>query len=677
MVVDKNEAKTRIEKLRKTINHHRYLYHVLDRQEISDSALDSLKHELKTLEDEFPDLIASDSPTQRVGGEALKEFKKIKHAVPMLSLEDVFEPAEVEDWLNRNSKIVPGAKTAELFAELKFDGLALSIIYKNGVLARAATRGDGKVGEDVTQNVKTIEAVPLRLEFRGSALRKFIEGADKLIKKGTIEIRGEVIITKKDFEKVNNEQKKADKQLFANPRNLAAGSIRQLDPAITKSRRLDFHAYDLLADFGQTGHSEEHEILSALGFKTDKNAKVIPDLKALFSFHKNIAGLRSGLEYEADGIVVSVNDNNLFSRLGVVGKAPKGAIAFKFAAKEATTIVEDIIIQVGRTGAITPVAMLKPVLIAGVTVSRATLHNENEIKRLDVRVGDTVIVGRAGDVIPDVKKVVKELRPLGSKDFRMPKICPVCGHALHRDGAITRCVNIRCPARHRESLYHFVSKGAFDIDGLGPKIIDAFLDSGLIRDAADLFELKEGDIIPLERLGEKSAENIIKAISSRREIGLSRFILGLGVLHVGEETALDLAEHFGSINSLKKADKEDLEKIPNIGIVVSESVYKWFRDEKNREFLARMLKHVKIINPKKKTPGKLQGVTFVLTGSLETMSRDEAKTKVRAFGGDISETVSKNTDFVVAGSNPGSKYEKAKKLGVKIINEKEFLNLIK
>ncbi|QQG46151.1 MAG: NAD-dependent DNA ligase LigA [Candidatus Niyogibacteria bacterium] len=675
--MDKIEAQKQIEKLRKVINHHRYLYHVLDRQEISDEALDSLKHELKKLEDRFPDLITPDSPTQRVGGKALKEFKKVRHNVPMLSLEDAFLPEEITDWISRNSKVVRDAGSAALFAELKFDGLAMSLIYIDGVLDRALTRGDGRIGEDVTQNARTVEAIPLRLEIRGKVSEAVRKEAEKIIKKGVIEARGEIIITKKNFAKVNAEQKKAGKQIFANPRNLAAGSIRQLDSAITKSRRLDFHAYDLIADFGQVLHSEEHEILSALGFKTDEKAKIFHDLKSLFSYREKIESERSRFEYETDGIVVSVDDNDLFGRLGVVGKTPRGAIAFKFTPHESTTVIEDIIVQVGRTGAITPVAVLRPVQIGGVTVSRATLHNEDEIKRLDTRIGDTVIVGRAGDVIPDIKKVLKELRPRNTEEFRMPKKCPVCGEELKREGVILRCINPKCSARHRESLYHFASRGAFDIDGLGPKIIDAFLDNGLIQDAADLFALKEGGIRPLERFGEKSAENIIKAIQSRRAIGLVRFILGLGILHVGEETALDLAERFASLKALQNASRDDLEAIPNVGGIVAESIHNWFRDAHNKEFLKKLLKYVKVENARGKTKGRLFAKTFVLTGSLRSLSRDEAKSKIRALAGNVSEAVSSKTDFVVAGSDPGSKYEKAKKLGVKIIDEKEFLKMLR
>jgi len=674
--MDKAEAQKRIAKLREVINRHRYLYHVLDHQEISDAALDSLKHELKTLEDEFPGLITADSPTQRVGGEPLKEFKKIRHRTPMLSLEDVFSAEEAEGWISRNAKIEPEAKSAGLFAELKFDGLALSLIYRNGILESAATRGDGRTGEDVTQNAKTIEAIPLKLEVRGELADKFGKKSKNMIRRGLIEVRGEVIISKKNFEKINSEQRKAGKQVYANPRNLAAGSVRQLDPAVTKERRLDFHAYGLLADLGQKKHSEEHEILNALGFKTDSKAGEIKNLKELLSFHEKISQKRQDLNFEADGIVVSIDENWLFGRLGVVGKAPRGAIAFKFAAKEATTIIEDILVQVGRTGAITPVAKLKPVLIAGVTVSRATLHNADEIKRLDVRIGDTVIVGRAGDVIPDIKKVIKELRPRSSKEFRMPKNCPVCGHELKKDGVILRCVNLKCQARHRESLYHFASRQAFDIDGLGSGIIDALLDNGLIRDAADLFELKEGDIKSLERFGEKSAENLVKAIQARKRVDLSRFLLGLGILHVGEETAADLSENFGGIEKIRKAGLEELEAVPNIGEVVAKSVYGWFRDERNKEFLEKLLRRVEIKNPLKKAGGRLKGKTFVLTGSLYSMSRDEAKSRVRVLGGRASESVSRDTDFVVAGDEPGSKYEKAKKLGVKVIDEKEFLKML-
>lgn len=675
--MDKFETKKRIEKLKKAINRHRYLYHVLDRPEISDAALDSLKHELKKLEDEFPELITSDSPTQRVGGAALKKFKKVRHGVPMLSLEDVFSPEEVEEWAKRNVKIEPDIKNSPLFAELKFDGLALSLIYKNGILNRASTRGNGWIGEDVGLNAKTIESIPLKLEIQSGLPENFRRNVEKLIAGGMIEARGEVIIAKKDFENINLQRQKEGLPVFANPRNLAAGSVRQLNPAVTRSRRLDFYAYDFLADVGQTKHSQEHEILKAIGFKTDKKAKVIGNPEELFVFQKKIASERSHYEYEVDGIVVRVDDNDLFRRLGVVGKAPRASIAFKFAPQEATTVLEDIIVQVGRTGALTPVAKLKPVGIGGTTVSRATLHNEDEIKRLDARVGDTVVVGRAGDVIPDIRSVVKELRKSGAKEFQMLKKCPACGQPVIKEGAIHRCPNAKCPSRKKEILYHFVSKSAFDIAGLGPKIIDALLANVLIRDAADLFELKEGDLAGLERFGEKSASNLIKAVNAGRQIDFARFIISLSINHVGEETAADLADNFGSIEKLQSASRESLENISNIGEAVSGSVFNWFHNEANLNFLKRLMPHVKIKNPPRIKTGKLYDKTFVLTGSLESMSRLEAKARIRRFGGNVSETVSKSADFAVIGKEPGSKFEKARKLGVKTISEKEFLKIIK
>lgn len=675
----KAEAKERITKLRKLIDKYRYQYHVLNKLEISEEALDSLKHELKKLEDEFPDLVTPDSPTQRVAGKPLKAFQKIKHSSRMLSLEDVFSEKEFSEWAARIEKIMknnpkefhPHTKifNTGVYAEPKFDGLALSIVYENGILKYAATRGDGEIGEDVTQNVKTIESVPL-----------------SITKKGRIEVRGEVIITKKNFEAINREQKKKGEKVYANSRNLAAGSIRQLDPKITSSRKLDFFAYDLIiwtSDVLKL-HSEEHEILRALGFKTGGDLeRLFKSEEAVFEHYKRIAVSREKLPYNIDGIVVSVNSNAIFKKLGVIGKTPRGAIAFKFAPKEATTKVEDIVVQVGRTGALTPVAILKPVEIGGVTVSRATLHNEDEIKRLDLKIGDSVIVGRAGDVIPDIKKVLKELRTNREKKFRMPRHCPVCkktAEKLQKEGVGLYCVNKNCLARHRENMYHFVSRKAFNIDGLGPKILDAFLDNGLIQDSADLFELKEGDIAPLERFGEKSADNLIKSIAGAKKITLERFIYALGILHVGEETAIDLANQFGSLEKLEKAGVDELEKIPNIGGVVAKSAHEWFREERNRSFLKKLLKHAKIENPKRKKSGqsqKLAGKTFVFTGEMESMSRDEAKAKVRELGGDPSETVSKNTDYVVAGAFPGSKYARAQKLGVKIINEKEFLRIIK
>lgn len=667
--MSKDEAKKRIEKLKHVIEHHRYLYHVLDRQEISDSALDSLKHELKKLEDEFPDLITPDSPTQRVGGEPLKEFKKVRRpeTLRMNSLEDVFSKEELKEWFSRLEKFLGRKLKPEFYCDPKMDGLALELIYKDSILERASTRGDGLTGEDVTENAKTIEAIPLKLKKEW---------------KGELRVRGEVYISHSEFERINRAQKKMGEKIYANPRNLAAGSVRQLDPKITSSRRLKFFAYSVAGRgrnfLDKFPHKKgEYEELKNLGFPINPLGRQAGSLDVAIDIHEEINKKRARLDYDIDGIVVTINYNEVYQDAGVVGKAPRGATAFKFAPKEATTVVEDIFTQVGRTGAITPVAKLRPVEISGVIVSRATLHNEDEIRRLNVRVGDTVIVGRAGDVIPDIKKVIIELRPKGSKVFQMPARCPVCKTRLVREGAITRCPNKKCASRHKEVIYHFVSRSAFDIDGLGPKIIDALLDNGLIQDSADLFELKEGDLIPLERFGEKSAENLIKAIQARREITLSRFLMALSILHVGEETAIDLAEYFGGLEKIKKATPEELEAVENIGGVVAKSVHEWFRNDANKKFLEKLLRHVKIKNPPKREKGKLAGKTFVLTGSLEAMSRDEAKAKIRELGGNLSETVSKKTDFVIAGSDPGSKYEKAQKLGVKIISEKDFLDLIK
>ena len=658
----KEEVKKRIKKLKKEINRHRYLYHVLDKQEISDDALDSLKHELKKLEDKFPVLITRDSPTQRVGGKALSKFQKIKHKYPMLSLEDIFSEQEFEEWLERIQKRIASAKFS-FFVEPKFDGLAISIVYKNGILDYAATRGDGVTGEDVTQNVKTMESVPLSIP-----------------EKGIVEVRGEAIITKKNFERINKEQKRVGEKVYANSRNLGAGSIRQLDPKITASRKLDFFAYDIMMDFET--HHEKHDFLRKLGFKTAKDLeKKCVNTSDVFLHHAKIAKEREKLPYNIDGLVVSVDSSKFARDLGVVGKAPRGMVAFKFAPKEATTIIEDIIVQVGRTGTLTPVAILRPVEISGVTVSRATLHNEDEIKRLGVKIGDSVVVGRAGDVIPDIKKVLLGLRTGKEKNFHMPKHCPVCGKEVgKKQGEVNHfCVNKNCPARHRESLYHFVSRKAFNIEGLGPKILDAFLDYGLIYDAADIFKLQEKDIILLERFGEKSAENLVREINKSKKISLPRFIYSLGILHAGEETALDLAKKFKNFDDLATVKLEELENIRDIGPKVAHSIFEWFSDEKNKKFLKKIKDAgVKVerftLDVSRFT---LDGKSFVFTGELSAMSRDEAKDRIRALGGDASGSVSKKTSYLVAGENSGSKYNTAKKFGVKILTESEFLKMIK
>lgn len=679
--MDKKEAKQRIEKLKKEISHHSYLYHVLDRPEISDAAFDSLKHELYKLEQQYPELITSDSPTQRVGGKPLAKFEKTRHKSPMLSIEDVFSEEELKAWQERIQKLVAGQKL-DYFAEMKIDGFGIALIYKNGVFIKGATRGDGKIGEDVTQNLRTIPSIPLRIEIHGKfSNKKTKEKVEKMIIDGEIEIRGEVYMDKKAFEKANKQREKQKLPLYANPRNTAAGSIRQLNPKLAASRELKFLAYDLITDLEHQSHQEEHQITKALGFKTDQG-KHCKDLKAVMNFYKQVMKKRARLPLQIDGIVVNVNNNEIFKKLGSVGKAHRGMIAFKFPAKQATTVVEDIKVQVGRTGALTPVAHLKPIQLGGTTITRATLHNEDEIKRLGVKIGDTVIIQRAGDVIPDIVKVLSRLRTGKEKKFHMPKKCPICGSKVIRPKgeSVFRCTNSRCGKVQRKKLHHFVSKKTFDIIGLGPKIINHLMKEGLISDPADIFKLKQGDLVPLERFAEQSAENTIRAIEQAKIISLDKFIFGLGIRHVGEESAINLANHFTSLEKIKRTGIEDLLKVKDTGNVMAESIYHWFRDSKNIELLKK-LKNVgiKIQNPKPKLQrkSKLQNKTIVLTGELESMTRDEAKEKIRQLGGDISGSVSKNTDFIVVGSEPGSKYERAKELGVKIISEDKFLKLLK
>jgi len=681
----KKEAKKRIEKLKKLINYYRYLYHVLDRQEISEAALDSLKKELFDLEQKFPELITPDSPTQRIGGKPLEKFEKVRHLKPMLSFNDAFSEKDMTDWLERIGKLLTEKEQKEIdfYCELKIDGLAIELTYEDGILKTASTRGDGIIGEDVTQNLKTIEAIPLKLRDKEEIIKELEKigligvrpGSDPNV------VRGEVFISKKEFERLNKEQKKRSLAPYANPRNVAAGSIRQLDPKVTASRHLDSYAYDLITDLGQETHEEEHQILKALGFKTNPHNRYCKSLSDVSKFHKFWQKERAKLPYEIDGIVVIVNPNKIFEKLGVVGKAPRGSIAFKFALKQATTQIEDIKVQVGRTGALTPVAYLKPVQVGGVTISRATLHNEDEIKRLGIKIGDTVIVGRAGDVIPDIVKVLPELRTGREKTFQMPKKCPVCSAKLIKpeDEVLWRCPNPKCFAQQRRYFYYFISKGAFNIVGLGPKIIDRLIEEGLVSDPADLFELEEGDLVPLERFAEKSAQNLIEAIQSRKKITLAKFIHALGIRNVGEETALDLAKYFGSLEKLKRASLEDLTTVMDIGPIVAQSIYDWFHQKRSLQFLEKLKKAgVKIeISKIEVKKLKLKGLTFVLTGGLETMTRDEAKKKIRELGGEISESVSKKTDYVVAGKEPGSKFKKAKKIRVKTIGEQEFLKMVK
>ncbi|OHA08409.1 MAG: hypothetical protein A3A44_00195 [Candidatus Sungbacteria bacterium RIFCSPLOWO2_01_FULL_60_25] len=707
----KQQAGERIRKLRSEINRHRYLYHVLDQQEISDAALDALKHELALLEEQFPEFLTPDSPSQRVAGKPLAKFRKVAHRVRMTSLADAFSADELRAWEARVRKIIP-REHFSYFAEAKGDGFAVSLTYRKGIFAVGATRGDGMVGEDVTENLKTIEAIPLALaapdEMRREALSRKILDAFPRVRKAVeripreIEVRGEVYMTKQAFARANREQERKGLPAFANPRNIAAGSVRQLDPAITRARMLSFFAWDLVTDCGQETHEEEHLIMHVLGFPTVPLAERCDSLNGVVAFYEAVGKKRESLPFLIDGVVVQVNEGRFFERLGIVGKAPRGAVAFKFPAKEATTVIEDIIVQVGRTGILTPVAVLRPVPIGGVLVSRATLHNQDEIERLGVKIGDTVIVERAGDVIPAVTGVLRRLRPRNARAFRMPAKCPICASPVVRRGegneaprrpsTLLRaggsgqgvsvgyyCSNVHCAAIQRRSIYHFVSKHALDIEGLGPKNVDALLENGLIRDAADLFALQRDNIAELQRFGEKSAENLIAAIAAKKDIPLARFLYALGIPQVGEETAMDLARRFGSLESIRAASLEELSQVRDIGSVVAQSIRAWFGAERNQKFLARLAR-VGVRAVRERVPrraGTLAGKTFVLTGGLESMTRGEAKARIRERGGEISESVSRKTDYVIVGSDPGSKFDRAQKLGVATVDEKEFLKLLK
>lgn len=665
------QAKERIEKLKKLIDKYRYSYHVLDKPMVSDAVNDSLKHELQELEDQYPDLITVDSPTQRVGGKALEKFKKIEHSSPMLSLFDAFSSEEMDEWEKRNQKILRSQDSFEYFAEFKMDGLAVSLVYENGILKTGATRGDGKIGEDITVNLKTIESLPLKLRPDS----KYFDRASS----GTFEVRGEAYIDKKDLEFLNQESKKKDGQVFANPRNAAAGSLRQLDPKITAGRKLNLVIYEVVTDLGQLKHHQEHEIAKDLGFKVIPQNKPCQNLKEVIEFQNNWNKKRRDLPYEIDGVVVVIEDEKTRAKLGVVGKAPRGIMAYKFSAEQATTILEDIFVQVGRTGTLTPVAKLKPVVVRGVTVSRATLHNLDEIRKKDVRVGDTVVIQRAGDVIPEVIRVVKELRPQNTKTFEMPKKYQGV-EVVRKEGEVAYKVTDKkiIDVRKRQ-LQHFVSKNCFDIEGLGPKILEQLIKKSLIKESADIFRLKVEDLKPLERFEEKSAGNIIEAINNSKKIELGKFINALGISYVGEQTAFDLANYFGSIGALEKSNRPDLAKIYGVGDKVLESIYSFFQDDENKHLISQLQAlGVQIQNPSRaSSSGPLKGTNFIFTGSLDSMTREDAQDKVRLLGGDVSNTISRDVTHVVVGTEPGSKYEKAKRLNIKTLSEKEFLDLIK
>ena len=693
----KTEAKDRLEKLRAEIDRIRYHYHVLNESIVSDSVKDSLQHELQELETQYPDLITPDSPSQRVAGEPAKELAKVQHSEPMLSMNDVFVSEELKEWETRIEKIEPAReilrqaqddKSERYFAELKLDGLSTALRYHYGQLILGATRGDGFVGEDVTHNVRTIEAIPLRISKNEDAYRRAVDDLssnerkeiDEAIQKALaadIEVRGEVYIPRVVFELLNKEREKRGQALLANPRNAAAGGLRQLDPAMAKERGLSFmgfgiaHQHDIVSS-----HKLVHRLLDSLGFQTTP-AVAANDLDAVQTFKRKHEE-REKLPYLIDGVVVVVNDSQRFKRLGVVGKTPRGVVAYKFAAEEVTSILRHIQIQVGRTGALTPVAILDPVQVAGTTVSRATLHNEDEIARKDIRIGDTVIIRKAGDIIPEVVKPLENLRTGNEEKFVMPSHCPVCNSPVARKSgeAATRCTNRTCFAQIMEQLEHFVGRSGFDIDGLGPQILDQLVAAELMKDPADLFTLTIGDLEPLERFAETSAQNLIRAIEASKTVKLDRFLYALGIRHVGATTANDLAQQFGSLEALRTATLEELNAVHGIGEVVARSVYEWLQNPAHQHLLDKLIHNgIRVLKPVRQEQ-TLAGKSLVVTGTLKKYSREEAEQLIRAHGGRASGSVSKATDYLIAGENAGSKLEKAQKLGVPILAESEFEALL-
>lgn len=663
-ILNKKEAQARIKILRQTINHHRELYHVFDRQEISDTALDSLKKELVDWETLYPDLITFDSPSQRVAGQALSKFTKIKHQIAQWSFNDAFTPDEIYDFAKRCQKFLSGQKPTYT-CELKIDGFKIVLTYKKGVLTTAATRGDGKTGEDVTANVRTIESIPLRLK----------QDIDLIVE-------GEIWLSKKEFLALNKKRQKQGEAVFANPRNVAAGTIRQLDPQLVAERHLDSFIYDIAWSniaLPKTQY-EELKLLQTLGFKVQPNFSLCQSIEEVVAFWNRWQKHSTRLAFGVDGVVVKVNEKKYQDRLGFTGKAPRFAIAFKFPAEQGTTVVEDIVLQVGRTGVITPVAHLRPVSLAGSVVSRATLHNEDEIKRLDVRIGDTVIVQKAGDVIPDIVAVLPEMRTSKAQPFVFPKHLAACGGAIERipGQAAYRCVNKKSFAQLKRKFYYFVAKSTFNIEGLGPKVIDQLLEANLLSDFADIFSLEKGDLLELPRFAEKSVDNLLLAIEKSRQISLPRFLASLSIPQVGEETAQLLAERFRSLSAVAQASLSELSLISGIGDVVAGEVFDWFRNSENKDLITKLQKEIKIKSlPKvQKSRGHLVGRTIVFTGTLDTLSRPEAKEMVRQAGGSVSSSVSSATDYVVAGHDPGTKYNKAESLGVTILSEKQFKKLV-
>ena len=661
----------KIEALREKIRHHEYLYYVQDAPELSDAEFDVLMNELKRLEAEHPELITPDSPTQRVGGKPREGFVKAKHSSPMLSLDNSYSEEELREWERRVHEL-SGRTDLEYMCELKLDGMSLALVYTDGRLERGITRGDGNVGEDVTLNVRTVRSIPLTV------------AKEKLKKTGLptdFEVRGEMLMPLAAFRKLNEEREKQGLAVFANPRNFTAGTVRQLEPSITAQRRMDYFAYMLLKD-GRTYFDRQSKTMDALeraGFKVNPNRLLAKNLGEVWKFIQSWEGKRESLSYEIDGIVIKVDLTVWQRELGFTGKAPRWAIAYKFAARGAVTQIENIVPQVGRTGKLTPVAWLKPVPIGGTMVSRATLHNMDFIDQLGVKIGDWVEVERGGDVIPKVVKVVEDNdHPRGEKQFVMPEHCPVCGGNVVRTPgeADHRCVNANCPAKLQGTILHFASRHVMDIDGLGEALVNQLAERGMVKNVADLYRLTKDDLLKLERMGEKSADNVLGEIAASKTLPLERVIYGLGIRFVGERTAQFLAEHFGSLDAIMNASAEQLEEVNEVGPRIAESIVEFLADEHNRKLVGDLRKAGLTFSGKKKEKGtKLAGKTFVLTGTLERHTRDEAKKMIEDAGGRVSGSVSKKTDYVVAGSDAGSKLDKARELGVSVIGEEELEKL--
>ncbi len=671
--MNQRAAGERIIKLRELITDYRYHYHVLDESTMSEAAADSLKHELTKLETEYPELITPDSPSQRVAGQPLPGFSQVEHSTRMLSLNDVFGREELEAWEKRVEKLT-GKKTQDFFVDLKLDGLACALHYQDGVFVRAVTRGDGFVGEDVTQNVMTIESIPSQLR----ATKEF-----NAFLSGRTEIRGEIIMYKADFDTLNQVRKKEGKPLFANPRNLSAGTIRQLDPRLAAARPLRFRAWEILRDNESyiPTHEYAYRSIKSLGLPVNNQATVVKSLDGLMEFAEEWQQKRLKLPFNTDGLVIKLNDRQTYSRLGVVGKAPRAAVAYKYPAEEATTVVKDIVISIGRTGAATPVAVFDPVVVAGSTVQHASLHNSDEIKRKDIRVGDTVIIFKAGDIIPQVLRVLPELRTKTAKTFLMePELrrqYPELEFERPEGEVVYRVKGATGSILLKRALEHFASKSALDIDGLGEKNVAALVDAGLVHDLADIYNLTHEQIIAVERFADLSANNLVEAIAKVKKPILPRFIYALGIRHVGAQTAIDLANHFRRFDNFGTARYDELKEVEGIGEIVAESILAWFADDDNQELLAKFRKIGVWPEEVKQIGGKLSGKKFVITGSLESMGRDQAAEKIRSLGGTFQSSTGKDTDYLVVGANVGeAKLAKARKLGTKQIDENEFLGLL-